>query len=398
MRDHRSYRLTSIDMLRGLAIVVMAIDHVRDFFLVNTQGDPMVDAEIAPSIFITRWITHFCAPVFTVLAGTSAGLMTARKSPAALGRFLLTRGLWLVFIEVTLISTALTFQPQGSPRFDGRTVLILQTIWAIGVSMIALSFFQRLGRRTCFLIGIAIVAGHNLLDYVWPATRIREAAPIWAALHSQMSVTLGPFFVINVYPILPWIGVMLVGFGSSSVFERPADRRNALLRRAGLGMTAAFVLLRALDVYGDPNHWQSQSGGLGATVMDFLNTTKYPPSLMFTLMTLGPAAVLCSYADHITRGPLAYFKDVLAMFGRVPFAFYVAHFYLLHTLAVALGVLQGFAASDMCAHFNWFPEGYGLPLWAVYGLWALVVAILYLPCRWVAGVKRRRRDWWLSYV
>jgi uncharacterized membrane protein len=223
-------------------------------------------------------------------------------------------------------------------------------------------------------------------------------APVWVALHGTMARTVGPFFVINAYPLLPWIGVMLVGFGASALFELPPERRDALLRRAGLVMTAAFVALRALDVYGDPNHWQSQPGGLVSTLMDFLNTTKYPPSLLFTLMTLGPAAVLCSYADRIQRGPLAHIKEVLMMFGRVPFAFYVAHFYLIHTIAIVVGVIQGFPTGDLLTVFLLFPKGYGVPLWGVYALWALVIALLYPLCRWVAAVKMRRHDWWLSYL
>jgi uncharacterized membrane protein len=396
--DGRRYRLTSIDMLRGLAIVVMAIDHIRDFCLAGATQDPMSDPNIPPSMFLTRWITHYCAPVFTLLAGTSAGLMTARKSPAELGRFLFTRGAWLVLVEVTLMATAFSFSPQGIPEFGGHTFVLLQTLWAIGASMIVLAVMQRLGRRACLVIGIAIIAGHNVLDSYWPASNIMQPSPIWVGLHGQLSRVVGPFLVLNAYPLLPWIGVMLVGFGSSAVFELEPPRRDLLLRRVGLAMTAAFVVIRSLDVYGDPNHWQAQPAGIAATVMDFLNTTKYPPSLLFLLMTLGPAAIVCSYADRITVGPLATIKRTLVMFGRVPFAFYVAHFYLAHTIALVVGVIQGYAPRQFATVFLFFPHGYGVPLWGVYALWALVIAILYPFCRWVADVKRRRRDWWLSYL
>jgi uncharacterized membrane protein len=167
--DARGYRLTSIDFLRGLAIVIMAIDHVRDGFFAGAVQDPMADSNIAPSLFLTRWITHFCAPVFTVLAGTSAGLMAARKNAGELGRFLLTRGIWLVFVEVAVIATLLTFRPGGIPQMGGHTLIVMQTIWAIGASMIVLAGLQRLGRRACLAIGLVIIAGHNLLDAVWPA-------------------------------------------------------------------------------------------------------------------------------------------------------------------------------------------------------------------------------------
>jgi uncharacterized membrane protein len=182
------------------------------------------------------------------------------------------------------------------------------------------------------------------------------------------------------------------------VFEWTPARRDAVLRRVGLAMTAAFLVLRAIDVYGDPNHWQSQPSGLVATVIDFLNTTKYPPSLQFLLMTLGPAAVLCSFADRINGGFLGRIKDVLVMFGRVPFAFYIAHFLLIHVMSVVLGVLQGFKAGQLCTAFIFYPKGYGVPLWGVYAVWAVLITMLFPFCRWVAGVKARRRDWWLSYL
>jgi uncharacterized membrane protein len=264
--------------------------------------------------------------------------------------------------------------------------------------MIVLAGMQRLGRGTCLVIGVAIVAGHNILDAFWPAANLMESSPVWVSFHAPISHVVGPFLIFFSYPLLPWIGVMLVGFGSAGVFELPAERRDLLLRRVGIALTATFVVLRAFDVYGDPNHWQSQPGGVVATAMDFLNTTKYPPSLSFVLMTLGPAAIACSYADRITRGPLAVIKDALVMFGRVPFAFYVAHFYLIHVLAIVIGTIQGFRPGQLVTVFLFFPKGYGVPLWGVYAVWALVIAILYPFCRWVAGVKRRRREWWLSYL
>lgn len=396
--DRRAYRLSAIDFLRGLAIVVMAIDHVRDGFLRGAVQDPLGDPNVSPGMFVTRWITHYCAPVFTVLAGTSAGLMTARKSSGELGRFLLTRGLWLVFVEVAVISTSLTFSPGGIPQLGGHTLVVMQTIWAIGASMIVLAGAQRLGRSACLVLGVAIIAGHNLLDAVWPASSIMEPGAIWLALHAQTSQVSGPFLFLFAYPLLPWIGVMLLGFGSAGLFELAPERRDTLLRRAGIAMTVAFVVLRALDVYGDPNHWHTQPSGALATVIDFLNTTKYPPSLLFLLMTLGPAAIVCSFADRITHGLGARIKEVLVMFGRVPFAFYVAHFYLIHVLAVALGMAQGHRPGQMFTVFLFYPDGYGVPLWGVYVVWALVIAMLYPLCRWVAGVKARRRDWWLSYL
>ncbi len=391
--DQRAHRLSSIDMLRGAAVVIMALDHVRDSFMVAAQSDPMNDPNISPLLFSTRWITHFCAPVFVMLAGVSAGLMTRRKTTAELGRFLLMRGLWLIFVEFFIISTAWTFAPAGIADFGGSTIVTMQVIWAIGASMVVLSGLQWLGRKTCLVIGFVILAAHNGLDAFWPKSELLQHGPLWVALHGQVSHPLGPFLLVFIYPVLPWIGVMLCGFGAASVFEMDARRRDTLLLKGGLGMTVLFVLLRTVDWYGDPNPWQRQQMLVGSLI-DFLNTTKYPPSLLFLLMTLGPAAVLCSVADRC-RGVV---KDVLVTFGRVPFAFYVSHLYLIHVLSLLLGLAQGFEARDFTTIFFLFPKTYGVGLPGVYVGWALVVLLLFPFCRWMASVKGRRRDWWLSYL
>jgi len=392
--DQRAYRVSAIDMVRGLVIVIMALDHVRDFTMIGTEQDPMTNPHITAALFFTRWITHFCAPVFVLLAGTSAGLMTARKSRHALARFLISRAVWLLFIEVFVLSNLGTFSPQGIPQMGGSVLVTMQVIWAIGASMLALAVMQYLGRRVCLIVGIAIIVSHNLLDPVWPANALLEERPLWVALHAQMSHHAGPFLFAFVYPVLPWIGVMLLGFGVSELFELPPARRKVLLLRAGLALTAVFVLLRAADVYGDPNRWQLQPGSVMGTVIDFLNTTKYPPSLLFLLMTLGPAAVLCALAEQWS-GTV---KNVLVTFGRVPFAFYVPHFLVIHLMAIFLGVAQGFDARQFLTIFFFFPTGYGVGLPGVYALWAVVIIVLYPFCRWMAAVKARRRDWWLSYV
>jgi len=394
-RDARSYRLTSIDFLRGLVIVIMALDHVRDTFAAGAQLDPMNQPDVPVSLYLTRWVTHFCAPTFIFLAGTSAGLMAARKSKGALGAFLFTRGIWLIFVEVTLISLSVTFSPLGMPEMGGAIWVILQVIWAIGASMVLLAACQFLGARACLGIGALIVLGHNALDPLWPEPDITagDSSP-WALLFYQGSFRLGPFFIWEVYPVFAWFGVMLLGFGSASIFARPPAERDSLLLKIGLACILAFALLRASGLYGDPNPWQVQEMGALATALDFMNITKYPPSLLFLLATLGPMAIVCSRADRID----GWLKESLVMFGRVPFAFYVAHFYLIHLLAIALGVLQGFEARQFMTGFMFFPEGYGVGLPGVYLLWLLVLAILYPFCRWMADLKRRRQDWWLSYL
>jgi uncharacterized membrane protein len=395
-RDQRAYRLTSIDMLRGVVIVVMVLDHVRDFFLADLNLNFMDDPAVSPVLYVTRWITHFCAPVFVYLAGTSAGLMVLRKTPAELARFLATRGIWLILVEWFVIATAYSFAPLGSPGFGGKIFISLQVIWAIGASMLALAAFQFLGRRTCLVLGAAIVLGHNALDFVWPApdSFAPAATPLWVALHARFRETFGAFYISFLYPVLPWIGVMLCGFGASTLFELPAQRRQRALRIAGVTMIVAFVALRLLDVYGDPNHWQSQPEGALRTVLDFLNVTKYPPSLAYLLATLGPAALVCAQAEHWG----GWVKDQFVMLGRVPFAFYAVHFFLIHALAVLLGVLQGFPAASFFDVYYFFPKGYGVPLWGVYLVWMLVIALLYPWARYVASVKARSKSWWLSYV
>lgn len=360
--DARTYRLVSIDMLRGLVLVIMVIDHVRDFFMVGGALDPLANPDIGTALFFTRWITHFCAPVFVLLAGTSAGLMAARKSQSALGAFLLKRGIWLILVEWFVISTAFTFSPRGNEQVRGLVVVPMGVIWAIGASMVVLAGAQFFGRRVCLLIGAAVVLGHNLLDPVWPSTSpVDESGPLWAALHAQVPYVLGPFYFVFLYPLLPWIGVMLLGYGTAAVFEEPPKRRDALLLTLGMAATTAFVAIRAVGVYGDPNPWQV-NGGVTRTLIDLLNTTKDPPSLLFLLMTLGPASVLCSFADGVPEAV----KQPFIVFGRVPFAFYVAHLYLIHTLSVGLGVIQGFEAHQFLTGVRFFPKGYGLGLPGVY--------------------------------
>jgi uncharacterized membrane protein len=391
----RAYRLPSIDMLRGLVIVIMALDHVRDFFNVGGEIDPMANPGIGAALFFTRWITHFCAPVFVFLAGTSAGLMTARKTSSALAAFLFTRGLWLIVVECLIVATAWSFAPGGIEQLEGRIGVPMQVIWVIGASMIVLAGAQFLGRRACLSIGAAIVLGHNLLDPIWPVSNgiLAAGPPLWVALHAQMRTNAGPFAFVWVYPLLPWIGVMLAGFGSAHLFQEPPRRRDARLLAWGVAATAAFVVLRAAAVYGDPNPWQLQAGAM-RTLIDFLNVTKYPPTLLYTLMTLGPAAILCALADRIPET----IRRPLTVFGRAPFAFYVAHLYLIHALAVVFGVIQGFDARQFLTYSFFFPQGYGVGLPAVYIIWLLVVAVLYMLCRWVAAAKSRRQDWWLSYL
>ena len=394
--DRRAYRLTNIDMVRGLVILIMALDHVRDFMMTGGVQDPMAQPDIGLGLYMTRWITHLCAPTFIFLAGTSVGLMASRKSATELSGFVFKRGVWLVIMELTIISTAWTFTPMGAEEIGGFTIVILQVIWALGASMIILSGALFLGPRACLAIGLAIIVGHNLLDPYWPTGAVFGAGTdaFWTTLHAQNTVIFGQFYVNTFYPLLPCAGLMLVGFGSASIFNKPASERNGFLVKAGFTMLAAFLVIRFQGFYGDPNPWQVQEYGILATVFDFMNVSKYPASLLYVLATLGVMSIVCGYADRFT-GKI---KDILVMFGRVPFAFYVAHLYLIHALAMLLGISQGHSFESVFKFFPFYPEGFGVGLVGVYVGWIVTLVLLYPFCKWVADVKRRRKDWWLSYL
>jgi len=261
--------------------------------------------------------------------------------------------------------------------------------------MVVLAFVQLLGRTVCLTLGAVIVLGHNALDSIWPASQglMDASPPLWAALHVQMSKAIGPFHFLFLYPLLPWIGVMLLGFAAAVLFERSPSERNRLLLQWGFGISALFVALRLIDGYGEPNHWQAQASGV-ATLIDFLNTTKYPPSLLFLLMTLGPAAIFCAFAERWRN----WLKDALVTYGRVPFAFYIVHWFVMHSLCLVLAAIQGVPVTAVMDVPGGYPPEYGLPLPGVYLVWLLVVVVLYPWVRFMTGVKTRSRAWWLSYV
>lgn len=385
----RAPRITSIDFLRGLVIVIMALDHVRDYTS-NARFDLLDPDETSMALYLTRWITNFCAPVFIFLAGTSAGFQRlAGKSPAELAKFLLTRGLWLVFLEVTVIFFGWTFLPPLGVAF-------LQVMWAIGVSMIVLAALVRLPTAAIAAFGLALVLGHNLFDGVGPRpyTQAESAGDIVAMLLHSPGFMGEPFrspFVA--YPLVPWIGVMALGYVAADMFRWPEEKRRRWLLIGGGAMIAGFLALRGANFYGDPAPWRLHDTLL-KTVMSFLDTQKYPPSLSFLLMTLGPAAIVLALAEK-WRGRVF---DVFVNFGRVPLFFYVTHIYLAHFVGVALALAQGFdPLQTLLLLFN-APEGFGVGLAGVYAFWFFVVAALYPACLWFARVKKRSSKWWMAYL
>ncbi|MGH6865724.1 MAG: DUF1624 domain-containing protein [Methyloceanibacter sp.] len=371
-------RLQSIDLMRGLVVALMALDHTREYFS-DTGLNPRHVTE--PVLFLTRWITHLCAPTFVLLAGISAYLYTTRgKTTGEVSRFLLTRGLWLILIEFTLIRFGWTFDPNFF--YDP----VAGIIWVIGASMVALAAIIYLPRWAILALGLGMIAGHNLLDGT-EAGRLGSAAPLWHVLHEPGRIGINPQFSFYIlYPLIPWIGVMALGYGLGPVMQlEPSERRHVLFW-LGAAVTLGFILLRAVNLYGDPGPWSGQASPL-ATVLSFINCEKYPPSLLYLMMTLGPALMLLSVKEH-TRGRIA---DWLTVYGRVPFFFYVVHIYLIHLLAVAAGLA-------LTGKFEIGESGVDLGLPAVYLVWLVVLVLLYPTCRWFAALKQRRRDWWLSYL
>lgn len=384
------FRLESIDLLRGIIIVIMALDHVHDFFGVP-GANPVDLATTTAPLFFTRWITHFCAPVFFLLTGTGAFLTLRRMTKPELSRFLVTRGLWLIVLEVVVMRFALQF------NFDYQVTLLI-VLWALGWAMIVLAGLIYLPAWALVAVGVAMVAGHNLLDGIAPAA-FGALEPLWTVLHVPGFLLTGPHTVFVTYPLVPWLGVTALGYALGNVYGWDADRRQAWLLRLGLGLVAGFVMLRGLNVYGDPFPWSVQRSPLW-TLMSFLDTQKYPSSLLFLLMTLGPALLLLRAFDAGTPRLL---RPALA-FGKVPLFFYVLHFYLIHLLALAVcyagyGDVGGMFRSPDLGHFPFTaPSGWGLGLPWIYAICIGVVLALYPLCRWYASLKRRRRDWWLSYL
>jgi len=382
-------RLSSIDILRGLVMIVMALDHTRDFF----AGGGFNPRDVTDTaLFLTRWVTHFCAPTFIFLAGISAYLYGTQKRARGhnireVSRFLVTRGLWLVLIEFTLVRVGWSFDVHFN-------YFVAQVIFAIGVSMIALSAIVHLPRGVIAAIGLAMIAGHNALDGI-KAEQLGAVAPLWNLLHQPGLFDIAPgvkFFVL--YPLIPWIGVMAAGYALGPVFMQERAARVRQLFMLGAAVTLGFFVLRATNLYGDPAPWTIQDSVL-ATVLSFINCEKYPPSLLYLAMTLGPALMLVAAFEWV-RGPVA---NWVATFGRVPFFYYVVHIFLLHALAILFAWATiadiGWLFGPLAGHK---PAAYGLSLAGVYAVWLGVVVALYPLCRWFAGIKRRRTGWWWSYL
>ncbi|MGY3090299.1 putative membrane protein [Hymenobacter sp. UYAg731] len=380
-------RVQAIDVVRGLAMVIMALDHIREFWT-PTAVRPEDVAHASALLFFTRWITHFCAPTFVFLAGTSVFLYQQKQPDRGrVSWFLLTRGLWLVFMEVVIINFFL--------QWGAYNVILLQVIWAIGWGMVALAGLIWLPRWLVATLALAVILGHNALPNIQPVT----AATLLPALiyDSPFLYQLTPKLpVLAAYTILPWAAVLAAGYCIGPWFQLPLPARNRLLRLAGAGALLFFVVLRFSNWYGDPQPWAVQPRGMFYTALSFINVTKYPPSLLFLSLTLGVALLLLSVAEDVS-GRLARW---LSTFGKVPMFYYLLHFCLISGGAL----LWTWAAFGRPYNLSFAPPGAPQPaayqpsLLRAYVVWAVVVVALYWPCRWYLGYKQRHAHWWLSYL
>lgn len=385
------WRISSIDILRGLVMIIMALDHVRDFFHIDAMvKDPTNMNSTTPTLFFTRWITHYCVPIFVFLSGTSAFLSGQKKTKKELSSFLLKRGLFLMVLEIVVVNFLVVFDPLY--RFIG-----LQVIWVIGLSMVLLSFLIYLPLRVLFIIGMVMVVGHNMLDG-FNYNNMNEV-PFWYAFfHQQLftSYAEGRFFAI-LYPLIPWPGVMLLGYcmGAWYVKEFDAARRKRLLLGWGLTAVAAFFILRWINVYGDLVPWSTQKDNT-MTVLSFFNVTKYPPSLLYLCMTLGPALLLLIWLEKVKGS----WTNIVSVYGRVPMFYYLLHFFTIHVLCIILFFATGRPVSDIAAgNFAFRPNDFGFSLPIVYLIWIAVVAGLYPLCKRYDTYKlNNRQKWWTGYL
>jgi uncharacterized membrane protein len=395
MQASRTNRVHSIDILRGLVMIIMALDHTRDYFHITAMtGNPLDPDTTTPALYLTRWITHFCAPTFVFLSGISAYIASLKKSKNEASLFMIKRGLWLVIAELIIVTFGITF----NPFFN---VFILQVIWAIGCSMILLGLLSRISTTVVLIVGIILFFGHNIINHLDLPTQgttgrlidvfIRTGNPFIPLSEDHMAASL--------YAILPWTGVMLMGYSIGRWFHAdfPAEKRRKWLMISGIFLLCLFIILRFTGVYGNPGQWVRFDDGI-KNIMSFMNVSKYPPSLQYLGMTLGPALIVLSLLEHVK----AKWTQFASVYGQVPFFYYILHFYILHILCVIAFYASGFGSADIRAQGFppvWFrPFEWGYNLWITYAIWIAVVLGLYYPCRWFAKYKKTHNQWWLRYL
>jgi uncharacterized membrane protein len=383
-------RIESIDLLKGLVMVIMALDHTREYFHAAARVfGPLDPLHTSWAIYITRWITHFCAPTFSFLAGLSACLVGRRKTIAQLSGFLWRRGLWLVFMELTIVNFAWYFDV----HFHSPSLLV---IWALGISMLVLAGLVYLPKWAILVFSCTLIFGHNLLDPIHV-----DGSVLWAILHDGGSFDFPANYHLWVgYPLIPWIAVMSLGYCFGSLYDPAFDsvKRKRILNAIGISAVLLFLILNWTQVYGDHLRWKHYPT-FSQTLMSFFNRSKYPPSLMYLLMTLGPALIFLANVEGL-KGRII---DFFCTFGRVPFFFYILHLYLVHLIAMIFAQFSGFGWEKMILPFwvNFVPalNGYGFHLWVVYAVWIGIIALAYPLCKRFDGYKKSHREkWWLSYL
>lgn len=381
-------RIHSLDILKGLVMIVMALDHTRDYFHFDAFFFEPTDPEQTNLfLFTTRWITHFCAPAFSFLAGISAFLVGRRKTKKELSSFLLKRGLWLVLIEFTIVNFAWQFDI----HFEFLALLV---IWSLGISMILLAGLIHLNMRAILWFSMIMIFGHNLLDY------LPMEGTLSIILHKQAGVTLLGIDIFNAYPIIPWVGVMSLGYYFGRFYDKSFDpnKRRKLFSQLGIAAIVLFVLIRGLNGYGNPNAWTSFETGL-QTLFSFMNPSKYPPSLTYLLMTLGPSLLFLGLTEN-WKNKLSKFIQV---YGKVPFFYYILHLYVIHLFAMALAQWQGFGWRSMILD-DWVGaeaqlRGYGISIGWTWVVWIAIVLLLYPLCKWFGAYKLNHKEkWWLHYL
>ena len=378
------FRIQSVDLLRGLVMIIMAMDHVR-VFMGASSFSPVDPTQTSVAFFFTRWITHFCAPVFVFLAGTSAFLYARNTGIGIqqLSKFLITRGLWIIVVEVLVLNLFVQFIPYQA--------LFLQVLWIIGCSMIILGLLIYLPKSAILAISLLLIFGHNLLDFFFA----EEEGWFYALLHKQKLFPTKPLAIFIHYPLIPWPGVMALGYLFGRLLIRPSPNRNWPIWTIGTGCVVLFLILRGTNLYGDPSDWEVQSRGMVYTLLSFLNTTKYPPSLLFLLMTLGPSLLLIPWLEKWQGRKVA----IISVFGKVPFFFYLLHFLLIHLIAMGWSYWNFGVSEWWLGPASGFPAGYELNLARIYGAWAVVMIICYPLCRWYGEYKRKHKEqWWWSYL
>jgi uncharacterized membrane protein len=375
-------------------MIIMALDHTRDYFHADAFiYDPLNLQKTTVLLYFTRWITHFCAPVFVLLAGTSAFISGQRKTKKQLAIFLVKRGLWLMFLELTVVNLAWFFNIEF-------TFFLLAVIWILGISMIFLAGFIFLPRNVTLCIGILMVAGHNLLDHLHFDQKDASGF-VWGLLHDRKDFAIGSIHVMEAYQIIPWIGVMALGYCLGSLYANGFDAslRKKILLRIGTISILLFILIRAINVYGNLLPWSKQSTFI-FSFLSFINITKYPPSLDYLLVTDGAALIFLGLTENLSNR----FTKIISVYGRVPLFFYLLHLYIIHLLAMAAAVFTGFSWRDMTSFTSWISsmpnlKGYGFNLAIVYGVWISIVILLYPLCRNYDRYKSRHKEkWWLSYL